>query len=287
MEWWIKLHKKILEWWRYTDNNTKSLMLHLILKASTKDTTRKWIEIKKWEVIVGRKSLSKELWLSEQGIRTSISKLKSTNEITSRATNKFTIITVVKYLDYQWWQVGKQPTEQPTNQPTSNQQATTSKEYKNIITNTITNNTSNLWKSLDIEPDSKNSKNFDTFWKQFPHARSWSRKEAQTKYNSHYLTEKELFNELELLKLKIKHWIENPKYVKACQRWIEWITKTDGLIVDDIIYKIISELMKKTFEDRKDEIDNLTKIYWFDKIREITDKRNKQNNKWITLLLKK
>ena len=85
-----------------------------------------------------RKAWAKKLGLSEQQVRTAISHLQSTNEITIRATNKFSVIHVVKW---EFWQInGGLATNEATNamfeiQPTSNQQVTTSKESKNIRIN--------------------------------------------------------------------------------------------------------------------------------------------------------
>ena len=60
--------------------------------------------------------------------------LKSTNEITIKSTNRFSIVTIVNWEKYQINK--KQSTNKLTNnltnnQPTTNQQLTTEKEYKN------------------------------------------------------------------------------------------------------------------------------------------------------------
>lgn len=138
--WFIKIHKKILEWEWYDDINTTRLFIHLLLKANWEDNKWHWIEIKRWELLTWRLILSKETWLSEQQCRTSISKLKSTNEITSKTTNRYSIIKLLNYDKYQ--------TKQPTKQHTSNQQITTTKEYKDNK-----DNKDNI--SKDIEQSSK------------------------------------------------------------------------------------------------------------------------------------
>ncbi|WP_326494329.1 hypothetical protein [Sphingobacterium sp. UT-1RO-CII-1] len=76
--------------------------------------------------------------MTVQQIRTSLTKLKSTNEITIKTTNKGTVITIVNYDFYQSGE-DEQPTKQPTSnqritnkQPTDNQQVTTNKNVKNI-----------------------------------------------------------------------------------------------------------------------------------------------------------
>ena len=126
MEWFIKLHRKILEWEWYSDANTFRLFIHILLNANFKDKKWKWILIKRWQFITSRKKLSIDLWLTEQQIRTCISKLISTSEITNETTNTFTLISLMNYDLYQW-----EITNQITNeQPTDNQRITTTKEWK-------------------------------------------------------------------------------------------------------------------------------------------------------------
>lgn len=118
---WITLHRSILEWEWYDDVNTKSLFIHLLLVANHCDKEWKGILIKRGQVLTGRLSLAKTLGLSEQQIRTSITHLISTNEITKSSTAKYTVITIVNYDKYQ----NKQPTEQPTINQQINQVSTT------------------------------------------------------------------------------------------------------------------------------------------------------------------
>jgi len=135
MDWFIQLHRKLLEWEWYDDINTKVLFIHLLLKANYKPKNWRGIDIWTGEVLTWRIVLSDETWLTQQQIRTSLNKLKSTNEITIKPTNKYSIIKLTNYIDYQ--QVNQQTTKQVTNnQPTSNQQVTTTnkdnKEIKKI-----------------------------------------------------------------------------------------------------------------------------------------------------------
>ena len=110
---WIKIHRKMTEWEWYTDANTLRLFLHLLLKANHKESKWKGETIKAGEILTGRKILAHELALSEQQIRTSINKLKSTNEITIKSTSQYSVIKLNNWKTYQ--------AEQPTEQPTSNQ----------------------------------------------------------------------------------------------------------------------------------------------------------------------
>lgn len=127
---YIKLHRKFTKWEWYSDPNTARVFLHLLLTASWEESKYHGYKIKPGQVVTGRKKLAKELKLSEQSIRTALDHLKSTNEITIKSTNKFSIITVVNWRKYQLGNLN-QPANQPSNQQTTNH-IKESKEYKRI-----------------------------------------------------------------------------------------------------------------------------------------------------------
>ena len=97
----IKIDKRILEWGWYSDTNTKSLFLHLLLKANWKDKKFKDFVVKRGQLVTSYKSLREELGLTQDQIRTSLKKLISTKEITKSITNKFTLINIENYCLYQ------------------------------------------------------------------------------------------------------------------------------------------------------------------------------------------
>lgn len=130
MNGFIKIHKQILSWEWYNDPNTFRLFIHLLLNANFKSNRWHGVEILPGQLVTGRKVLAEDLKLSEQEIRTSLSKLKSTSEITIQSTNKFSIITICKWEEYQTSASEDQPTKQPTKHQTSNQQSTTLEEGK-------------------------------------------------------------------------------------------------------------------------------------------------------------
>jgi hypothetical protein len=122
---WIKLHRQILEWEWYSDNNCFRLFLHLLLKANHKEKRFKGIELKVGSIVSSRDLLARETGLSSQQIRTALNKLISTNEITSKTSSQGTILQIVSYEKYQV------ATNEITNeQPTSNQRVTTNKNIK-------------------------------------------------------------------------------------------------------------------------------------------------------------
>lgn len=119
---YVKLFRKSTDWGWYGDPAVKVVFIHLLLTANFKETTYKGTTIKVGQTIIGLESLSKQLGVSVQQIRTAIKKLKSTGEITTEATNKGTLITVVNWGKYQ----GKEdkPTSKTTRKSTSKQQTT-------------------------------------------------------------------------------------------------------------------------------------------------------------------
>lgn len=135
MEGWIKLHRKLISWEWYNDSNMVHLFIHLILSANHKPGNWKGIDLERGQLITGRNKLSEQTGISHQSIRTCLQRLKSTNELTIKSTNKYSILTVCNYDDYQIKNGGtnQQLTSKLTNnQPATNQQPTTNKKVKNV-----------------------------------------------------------------------------------------------------------------------------------------------------------
>ena len=134
---YIKLNRGITEWEWFTDDNMLKLWIYLLVNAQYQDGRFKGIDVKRGQVIVGRKKLAERLGMTEQRVRNCLNRLKSTNEITIKTTNKYSLITIVKYDIYQGeseennQQNNQLANQQQTNkEPTKNQQRTTVKEIK-------------------------------------------------------------------------------------------------------------------------------------------------------------
>ena len=125
---YIKLSRGLLEWEWYTDINTTRLFIHMLLKANWKDGNFKGTTVPRGSFVSSIGKLSGETGLTEREIRTAISHLKKTGEVTSKTTNKFTVFTVVKYDLYQT--TDKQNDRQPTGNRHSNDIQTTTIEEK-------------------------------------------------------------------------------------------------------------------------------------------------------------
>lgn len=136
---WIKLHRKILDWEWFTSPSTLQLFIYLLLRANKEDKKWRDILIKRGQLVTSVATISEETKLSTQQVRTSLNRLKSTNEITSKTTNRFTLVTVCKYDSYQLYEEVEQQTKQQALQQTNNKQITNKqqqlKNNKNIRNN--------------------------------------------------------------------------------------------------------------------------------------------------------
>ena len=98
---YIKINRSILEWEWWGDINTSRLFLYLLLKANWKEGKYRGTTVPRGSLVSSIGKLSEETNLTEREIRTAISHLKSTGEVTSKSTNKYTVFTVVNYDLYQ------------------------------------------------------------------------------------------------------------------------------------------------------------------------------------------
>jgi DNA replication protein DnaD len=130
---WICLHRKSIESTVFENPFTWQVWTWCLMKANHEEKeipfNGKDIMIKRGQFVTGQTKALKEMKkMSARKYRTSITYLKSTNRITCRPTNKFTIITVCKYEDYQ--NINNQ-TDKQINKQTTNHRQTTDKPPTN------------------------------------------------------------------------------------------------------------------------------------------------------------
>lgn len=135
---WIKLHRKICEWEWYSDTNTFHLFIHFLLHANHEPRHWRGIDIDAGQLLTSRESLALQTGISERGIRTSLEKLKSTNEVTIKSTNKYSIITIVKWSEYQL--IDQQATSKRPAKRHLNDQQTDQQDILNMFEGTMTYN---------------------------------------------------------------------------------------------------------------------------------------------------
>ena len=205
---WITIHRKITKWGWYSDPIVSRVFIHLLLTANHATRTWKGQQIERGQVVVGRKQLAIDLGISEQQVRTAINKLKSTSELTSRSTNKYSIVTLVNYDNYQ---SSNQQNNQQANQPSTNNQPQTT--IKQLNKNTLC------------------AKDFQLFWFEYPKKKDKARAEKK------FLTLKKdclpsLMSALRLQKTSEDWTKANGQYVPMPSTWLNgkrWEDEVDGV----------------------------------------------------------
>jgi biotin operon repressor len=116
---WVKNYRKIEDWEWYTTPNMAHIYQHLIRRANHQDGKWRGVDIKKGQLVTGRLAIAEQTGVSQQSVRTCLKRLEDTGEIIVKSTNKFSIITISKYEEYQSEE--KMSNQQSTNnQPTTN-----------------------------------------------------------------------------------------------------------------------------------------------------------------------
>lgn len=126
---YIRIDRNILRWRWWTDHNTLIVFLYLLLEANISEHGFSGITIHRGELATSLQNISRSTTLSIRSVRTAISHLKMTGEVTSKLYPKFQVITICNYDKYQ------SLTSKTTNKVTgkrqaSDKQATTIKEIR-------------------------------------------------------------------------------------------------------------------------------------------------------------
>lgn len=132
---WIKLHRKLVKWEWYQDSKMVHLFIHLILMANHEPGRWQGHDVDRGQIITGLKALKRDTGISIQSLRTCLAKLEKTQELTSKSTNRFRLITLCNYKDYQ---IKDFETNKPANKQLTNNQQTTNKQLtpnKNVKKN--------------------------------------------------------------------------------------------------------------------------------------------------------
>lgn len=124
----ILIWRKFKETSFYKNSYTVHLALHLLMEANHEDKkfifNNEEILVKRGQCIVGRKILSQETGMPEGTVYDKLKILEKVGFCNIKSNNKFSIITICKYSDYQDKKEHKQQQKQQpaNNQPTTKQQ---------------------------------------------------------------------------------------------------------------------------------------------------------------------
>ena len=168
MKGWIKIYRKITEWQWYDDARMVKTFLHLLIKANIEDEEWMGITIKKGQFITSISKLSKELNLSIRQTRTCVFNLQKTNEITSKSTNKYTVITICNYDNYQQQekderQANRQTNDKQTDKQTDKRTDKQTDKQKTKITSCDCDTWEGQEQTSDKQTDKQTNKQIDTY----------------------------------------------------------------------------------------------------------------------------
>lgn len=126
----ILLYRQITDWEWYQNPNTFRVFLHILLKANFTDGRFEGRDIKRGQLVTSLDHLSKETKLTVKEVRTAINHLIGTGELASESCNRYRVITVIKYNEYQ--SEGKQNGKQGASegQAEGKQEASKGQQYK-------------------------------------------------------------------------------------------------------------------------------------------------------------
>ena len=114
------LPREIRRWSWYRNSKMVHMLVHLMLEAQYQDSSYMGIEIKRGQLVTGRKQLSVETGMSEREVRTCLERLQNDQLINIKSTNKFSVITIYNYDSWQF--VTNTNDQQTTNRTPTNDQ---------------------------------------------------------------------------------------------------------------------------------------------------------------------
>lgn len=112
----------------------------------------------------------------------------------------------------------------------------------------------------------ENKESFETFRKQYPHARKGKKKESEQYFNQQDADE--VMKQVAILKRKIKAWLQNAQYIPACERWIRDFTPISEDVLKQDLVKICEWHLNADW-DIKQRATELKETFWEEQIKQI------------------
>lgn len=126
-EGWIKIDRNLLKWRWFSDAPTLVVWIYLLLQANYEDRDFRTITIHRGELVRSQAQIAADTGLSIQNVRTALSHLKETGELTVNQQGRIVVISIPNYDRYQAIQ------QETNSQLTANQQTTNSDERNKEI----------------------------------------------------------------------------------------------------------------------------------------------------------
>lgn len=112
----------------------------------------------------------------------------------------------------------------------------------------------------------ENKEKFETFWKEYPHARKGKKKESEEYFSK--LNPEEVMKQVSILKRKIKAWLQDWQYIPACERWIRDFTPISEDVINQDLVKICKRHLNTDW-DMKQRASELKQTFWDEQINRI------------------
>ena len=105
MNGWIRLDRKIQDSFMWDDPESLKLWLYLLMGAAIEDKTvsfnGKPLNLKRGQIVFGLHSASTRLGISVRRLRTTIKRFENCHQIDKQNFNKYSIISITNYCQYQ------------------------------------------------------------------------------------------------------------------------------------------------------------------------------------------
>ena len=103
MKGWIKLHRKILDNGVFADAELLKVFVWCLLKANISESEKNVYDakLKQGQFITGRVSASEELYIKPSTVHDRLKRLQRMGYVKLKSTTKYTVITVLKFKQYQ------------------------------------------------------------------------------------------------------------------------------------------------------------------------------------------
>ena len=129
MSGYVKLHRKCLESAVFGDSNLWRFWCWCLMKASYKERqvliSGSVVSVAPGQFVLGRKGAAESLGVTERVVRTCLKNLEKLGNIETKATNRFTLVTLINWELYQ-----ENEDEVTSKRPANDQQKTTNKKEK-------------------------------------------------------------------------------------------------------------------------------------------------------------
>jgi hypothetical protein len=104
MEGWVSIHRKIMDWEWYKDENVFRVFIHLLLLANHEDNMWQGMIIKRGQTLTSYSHIAEALGsktMTVKKVRSAMQKLKTTKNVAYQRAGNGLLVTIVNYEFYQ------------------------------------------------------------------------------------------------------------------------------------------------------------------------------------------